>query len=99
METKPANITVYLLPSDNLYFDPLDRVLYHLKIGDLKDCGWFLRRWKIYNAARKNTKYLEEFQLEYYGRFRCPLAKYYRGWTIDVDDCPMNLCEAMRQNR
>ena len=92
MEASPAKIFVGLQPHNNLlYFNTISRVLYHIDLKDIIKCGWFLRKWKIFPPEEKR-QFKEEYTLEYYGSFKCPLAGKYL-WPYSMVDCQNHACE------
>jgi len=96
MEENPAEIVLYNSKHYGLYLSGRACYLNFLKVGDMMECGWHLRNWKIYNEPREQQKFTEEYHLEYYGHFKCRLPRFYRNWPLDMIECPKALCEAKK---
>ena len=94
MELEPAKIFVGLQNDKGLYFYSVQKTLYHISLGDMMKCGWFLKNWIISECPeRRNKKFKEEYTFEYYGNFKCPLAVGYL-WPYSMVECQRHTCEA-----
>ena len=97
MKKDPPVIKLLYTERDVLYDTKRSNYLHQMTIDMLKNCGWFLRRIRIFNELEEYI-FRGDLTLEYTGLVKCRLAEDYPLWPMSARKCPRELCNLIAPN-